>query len=732
MRELQARECGQSARRESARHADQGGRMLSGTGIRLAAMARRAATVAVALPLMFLVLMIGSAVAGAAAMLCVLGLGDLYSPNLAWDLAVGTVAAVLAGLYGAVPVTRFMLRVFPLRADRRPRWGLMCMLVLAATITLASWRQLHPVSRPDNAPGPQSAWVALVVVIVLALVLLRIYATRGTAIAGPQVLYLRRFRSFSDRAVYRFLLRAVPSGACVTALVSASGGPRDLDPLTIAFDGLRLLHPLDSMPRTFASPDAEWPDHVRTMMLAAQCIVVDGSADSVSMRHEYRLIETLGLGPRTIVVTDAEHAGQAPAFSGALSVAYRRSRWPSAGRALIWLALLLLYGKLSALYPIEYSKLGLLFFLLLLPALAQRSVRRDALVQLKAALRARVPGRPRRRMLRLLGRWLALGAGGAAAVLGSALALDKGLPPLPSTDPAAWDAVSRPMSIEAFSLGVREVQVPVPAGFLDPKNLHLGVLRQLKVDDRGGLRTLAIFLPYRQVARMVFDPGSPFDERLVVLTPTKAEALSLGLEDFARFAQAQLEHAGEGLPPGSSEPALVAAGDRYLSLSFVRPFKVVVEGRQVVLMKACLLAWGLVQGKLLGFHLCRDAHSDRDADWVRAVSGRWVEELLRLNPATPPLDAHGLGFAVQGSVELSVASGLRRTGQMWVTEVVAGSPAAAAGLEAGDEIVAANDVAVSTDSTRVVRLISTLPPGARLTLTLRRDAHEQTVEMQKP
>lgn len=702
---------------------------------KMVAAARRSATVAVALPLLYLVMTIGSAVAGAVAMLCVIALGRIYSPNLAWDFAVAAVAGALAGLYGAVPLTRFVLRVFPLHADGTRRWTLMFAMVLGTTglIAVVLWELLHPSPVTGGAPGAQSVLVGMIVAVMQLQVLLRVYGTHDAGIVGPQVLYLRRFRSFSDRVVYRTLLRAMPSGASVTALVSTQAGPRDLDPFTIAFDGLRFLNPLASMPRTFASADADWRGHVRTLMLAAQCIVIDGSADSVSMRYEYGLIDTLGLGARTIVLADAELTGASPpAFSGAAVVRYRRSRWPSAPRVLVWVGLVVLYGALSMLYPFVYQWQGLPFFLLVLPALAQRSVRRDALVQLRAAVRLRVLDTPRQWMRKLLGRTIALGVGLAAALVGLAVVAVWWFRPLPSTDLEAWEVMSQPMSTAVMKVGEQEIQVPVPAGFLDPKNLHRGLLDSLSSYEGSGVRMLAVLLPYGQVARMVFDPTRPFDERLVVFTPLEAESQSMDLETFTGAIDFIRQRVGDALPPGSSLPTPVAAGNRFLSLSFTRPFRVVVDGETVVVVKACVVAWALARGKLIGLNLCRDERSERDAVWVRSLSGRWIDELLHLNPAIPPLASGGLGLSVSAGYGISRSTGALPVGKITVTEVIAGSPAAAAGLRVRDEIIAAGSIRVESDVIGVARAISSLPVGGRLTLTLHRDGIDVTVELHRP
>jgi len=200
---------------------------------------RRAVTVAVALPLLFVVMMLSAGIAGAAAFTVTYALGSVFSPSLVWDLAVATVAASWAGLYGAVPPARFMLRLFPWRADERYRWKVLVVVVLvgAMVLAVAALFVFAPSPRLGKFGGPQATVIGLVVAVVQVIVMLQVYASLLSSLAGHRIVYMRRFHGFSDRVVYRFLLAALPRGARVIALVPSHGGARDLDRFASASPG---------------------------------------------------------------------------------------------------------------------------------------------------------------------------------------------------------------------------------------------------------------------------------------------------------------------------------------------------------------------------------------------------------------------------------------------------------------------------------------------------------------
>jgi C-terminal processing protease CtpA/Prc len=87
---------------------------------------------------------------------------------------------------------------------------------------------------------------------------------------------------------------------------------------------------------------------------------------------------------------------------------------------------------------------------------------------------------------------------------------------------------------------------------------------------------------------------------------------------------------------------------------------------------------------------------------------------------------------VSAGYGISRSTGALPVGKITVTEVIAGSPAAAAGLRVRDEIIAAGSIRVESDVIGVARAISSLPVGGRLTLTLHRDGIDVTVELHRP
>jgi S1-C subfamily serine protease len=80
-----------------------------------------------------------------------------------------------------------------------------------------------------------------------------------------------------------------------------------------------------------------------------------------------------------------------------------------------------------------------------------------------------------------------------------------------------------------------------------------------------------------------------------------------------------------------------------------------------------------------------------------------------------------IGVVVRGvTPEEALRAGLPGASAVWVLEVAEGSPAAAAGLRAGDVVLFANGIAVDSAAS-LEALVRTLAPESALTLQVRRD-----------
>jgi len=342
--------------------------------------------------------------------------------------------AAAAGIWAGVPITRYLLRAFPLRADGRRRLGCAVMLGLFAvgsTILVLFLFNLGytDVDRPANLrPKPFPTLIGLVISMGQIAVALRVYASRHDRLERPYILYLRRFNTFSDRVVYQAVLSGAPSGHPVVTLVRASGGPRDFNPWTIGFAGFRFRQPVASLPLPFATPDADWEQHAKLMMERAACIVVDGSQDSPAMATEYGLIRSMDLAAKTIVLRDLESTSAPVDISGASTVGYRRSWWGALHRVVGLYLLAVAYLYMSQDSILEFARplvaLALPFLLIaaLQPGIGSESTRE---------IRRRIEGilgsthasqaEPPRWMARLLALLLLPGGviGGIAASVGT-------------------------------------------------------------------------------------------------------------------------------------------------------------------------------------------------------------------------------------------------------------------------------------------------------------------------
>jgi hypothetical protein len=565
-----------------------------------------------------------------------------------------------------------------------------------------------------------------VVVLALGAVMLHAYGRRESRVPGHRVLYLRRFRSFSDRVVYRFLLAALPRGARVTALVPAHGGARDLDPFAIGFAGFRWRSPLAAIPRVLVSPDDAWQQHVRRLFQTADSIVVDGSADSASMAFEYGLIETLGAGPRTLVLTDASATVRPPSFAGATTLRYRRDLRSAIPRGLLWLLLFAAYAVLAVREPAYYPMAGLACFVFALPALFQKSIDRASVRALRHEMRQRV-GTVRRRPARVLRGALASLALGATPLL-AALAAGAYVKRLQTAEPAAWQAATARMGSQDLAIGGQVVDAPVPAGFLDPRNI-ITAFREPRPDYEAiGRRVVAGFAPTDFVVRALLERQPKQHIVMTLWIPRDAEA---GLMDEAAFKPLVDAAAGLNPPPNVTNLRVLGTGTRFVSQAMDIRYEAQDLDRAVGLQATCTESRVLVRGKPLGMALCRELASETDRQWIHAVTGNWIDEILERNPALPPAPGNEVG--ISGTVEVFVPlslSGAGRTAVVVVDEVFPGSPAAAARLRPGDRIVALGGVRLA-DAGELKAAFARLPPGAGLSLTVERDHDSVTVELVK-
>jgi hypothetical protein len=621
---------------------------------------QRALTILVGLLLLFAVGMISQNLAGAVVVLPLVVAGKLsYAPDTFVTLFYVVVAASVTGIYGGIPVTRFLIRLFPLQVAGRRRWGCLTSLLVVAVLMTALLAQsvFDPTFKPylPKPPHWSARLAGLIVVWVQVLMAMRIYGTHHAAVGKPYILYLRRFKTFSDRVVYRFLLSATPAGARLVTLVPKTGGPRDYDPFVIGFSGFRFIHPIRSMPLAFSCRNDAWQERITTLMRGADCIVVDGSASSASMQFEYDKVEELGLAEKTLVLLDEGLGTPAtPTVRGATAIVYRRSAWASLPKLSVALALGGLYFWASTVYPVEYPPVAILCLLLVLPSLFQQSLDRASTRAFRDQIARRVRGGRGAGLGPLLGRAVVAGVVVAAIVAAALLVL------LP-TDPRATataGAVTMSATVQPLSIGQGTIVVPVPEGFVDPSVLLPSTRRSSEATTPPGRRHLALFVPKGYVSREMLDQHAHLEAYLKLQTPSAFEDESVDPEAFAELKQefiAAIERsiaetgsneteaaaqALEKVAPGHGARAalnsMTSLGvfeqrDGSASTTLLADMTTQIDGRSARRRTVIAMTLANVHGKLVQIEVGRDHESAADVEWVQAVTRHWLDRVATLN-----------------------------------------------------------------------------------------------------
>ena len=146
----------------------------------------------------------------------------------------------------------------------------------------------------------------------------------------PLVLFLRRFSTFSDRTVNALILRQAKAGVPIVFLTPTGGRPKDWDPFLVGFAGLKLMHPLSSVPIVLRARDDDWQRVADELIRRAQTILVDTSEGSVAIQTEAEMIAKAGRWSDTVCLRDTappSASGQDPlgAFTKARCIDYSKS-----------------------------------------------------------------------------------------------------------------------------------------------------------------------------------------------------------------------------------------------------------------------------------------------------------------------------------------------------------------------------------------------------------------------
>lgn len=142
----------------------------------------------------------------------------------------------------------------------------------------------------------------------------------------PYVLFLRRFAKFSDRTVINLVLRETPASKPVVFLVAPHSRVADWNPFLVGFAGMKLLHPLRSVPLCVKSTNAEWEEAIQTLIRGAQFVIVDISEKSAAIETELAMINEAEGWQKTILLEEVSK--DAPAISPeALQTIHYRKSW---------------------------------------------------------------------------------------------------------------------------------------------------------------------------------------------------------------------------------------------------------------------------------------------------------------------------------------------------------------------------------------------------------------------
>jgi serine protease Do len=137
-----------------------------------------------------------------------------------------------------------------------------------------------------------------------------------------------------------------------------------------------------------------------------------------------------------------------------------------------------------------------------------------------------------------------------------------------------------------------------------------------------------------------------------------------------------------------------------------------------------------MRGEVIGINTAIIGPSGGSVGIGFAIPSNMAKEILTQLQGEGKVTRGWLGVAIQSlSPDLVQAFGLADTHGALVSDVVAGSPAAKAGLQRGDIIVGFNGHPVQ-DSSELPRLVATMAPGTKVDLEVIRNDKRQTISVE--
>ncbi|MDX6574265.1 MAG: hypothetical protein QOE96_218 [Blastocatellia bacterium] len=209
-------------------------------------------------------------------------------------------------LFYGVAFARFLLRLIPSEPSKgdRGRHSLRLLLLGGSLSPLVLLFLLLIPSAKIALAISATLWLAFVLASLLS-------ANRKLKRLSPDrfVLFLRRFSTFSERAIFGLVLSSVPRDRPLIFLTPNQSRPSDWNPFLISFAGLKLARPLSNLPVVLRAPDADWERPAKSLIDDAHRIVLDISAGSAAIQTEMMMIQHASRWHDTICVKDRSTAG---------------------------------------------------------------------------------------------------------------------------------------------------------------------------------------------------------------------------------------------------------------------------------------------------------------------------------------------------------------------------------------------------------------------------------------
>jgi hypothetical protein len=218
-------------------------------------------------------------------------------------------------VYFGAAFGRFALRAAPPLLTGRVRFGALIVTLLpplllvtlyAVTIVLYYFISNEPLQTKRTAAIDLAVFTVLCFIwcAAFSFPVIKRHLKPLAFLQRPYILFLRRFSKFSDRTVINLVLRQTPATKPAVFLVAPHSRVGDWNPFLVGFAGMKLLHPLRSVPLCVKSKDTEWEQAIQTLIQRAEFVVVDISEKSSAIETELAMINEAGCWSKTIVLEE--------------------------------------------------------------------------------------------------------------------------------------------------------------------------------------------------------------------------------------------------------------------------------------------------------------------------------------------------------------------------------------------------------------------------------------------